>query len=99
RFLLTKDRSDEAWDIVREMHSSDNDPNHEFATVEFHQMKKQLELDNRLDSSWLEMMRRPSYRKRIFISSSILVLLYCTGTLVIASSFLLFHLEATHTGS
>ncbi|KAF2816821.1 general substrate transporter [Mytilinidion resinicola] len=85
RYLLTKDKIDEAWDIVREMHSSSDDPNHEFATVEFYQMKKQLEIDSRLDSSWIGMLRRPSYRKRLYISSSLLVLLYCTGTLTIAN--------------
>jgi MFS family permease len=87
RFLLTKGRSEEAWAIVRDLHFSNDDPNHDYAKKEFYQIQKQLELDGSLNSSWKEMLVRPSYRKRMFIACGLLSLIYCTGTLVIASKY------------
>jgi MFS family permease len=96
RFLLTKGRSEEAWAIVRDLHFSNDDPSHDYAKKEFYQIQKQLQLDGSLNSSWKEMLVRPSYRKRMFIACGLLSLIYCTGTLVIASAYLspfglLFH--------
>ncbi|KAI9743673.1 MAG: hypothetical protein M1818_002989 [Claussenomyces sp. TS43310] len=85
RWLLSKDRSAQAWDIVRELHTSDDDPAHEYAAGEFYQMKSQHELEQHLDGSWLEIARRPSYRKRALIAFSLPVILYSTGNLVITT--------------
>jgi hypothetical protein len=48
-------------------------------------MKKQLELDKSLDSSWKTIVSRPSYRKRALIACSLLSFIYSSGTLTISS--------------
>jgi MFS family permease len=85
RWLLTQDKRDQAWEIVKRLHTSDDDPDHEYATAEFFQMRKQMELERAMDSSWLEMLRRPSYRKRLVIVLALPFILYSTGNLVITS--------------
>jgi predicted nucleotidyltransferase len=52
RWLLTEEKSDRAWEIVRMLHSRGGD-DHSFAAVEFYQIKKQHELEIELESSWL----------------------------------------------
>ena len=87
RFLLAKGRTEQAWEIVRRLHTSDNDPGHEYATAEFFQMRSQHELEKTLNSSWLEILRRPSYRKRALMAFFLPVILYSTGNLVVTSKF------------
>lgn len=89
RWLLSKNRTNEAWDIVRTLHTSADDPGNTYATAEFYQMKKQHELEASLSSSWLEILRRPSYRKRAAIVFSLPVILYSTGNLVITSKHII----------
>lgn len=86
RWLLSKDRNEEAWEIVKKLHGSDDDPGHEYATAEFYQMTKQGELERRMDSSWLEIARRPSYRKRAIIVIALPCIIYSTGNLVVTST-------------
>jgi hypothetical protein len=85
RWLLAVDREDQAWEIVKRLHSTKDDPEHEYATGEFYQMKTQHNLDRGLDGSWLEMFRRPSYRRRALLSFFLPVIIYTTGNLVITS--------------
>jgi len=85
RFLLSKGRTNEAWEIVRRLHTSSDDPVHEYATAEFYQMKRQHELEASLSGSWLEILRRRSYRKRALIVFFLPVMLYSTGNLVVTS--------------
>ncbi|TVY54264.1 Lactose permease [Lachnellula cervina] len=85
RWLLAQDRNDEAWDIVRKLHTSTDDPLHNYATAEFYQMTKQHELEANLTSSWVEIFRRPSYRKRAAIVFMLPTILYTTGNLVITT--------------
>ncbi|KAF2494373.1 MFS transporter [Lophium mytilinum] len=85
RWLLAVDRNDEAWQIVKKLHTTKDDPDHEFATAEFYQMKSQHDLDRGLDGSWIEMFRRPSYRRRALLAFFLPVIMYTTGNLVITT--------------
>lgn len=85
RWLLAKKRTDQAWNIVRKMHVTKDDADHEFATAEFFQMQKQHDLDRSLDGSWAIMFSRPSYRKRALIAFFLPIIIYSTGNLVITS--------------
>ncbi|GAB7356243.1 hypothetical protein MBLNU459_g7058t1 [Dothideomycetes sp. NU459] len=58
---------------------------HLYAISEFTQMKQQFELEQHLNSSWLDILIRPSYRKRALIAFLLPVILYSTGNLVITS--------------
>lgn len=53
RWLLLNDRLDEARGIVMRIHSHKSDPGHEYAREEFFQMRKQMELDRTLPSTWV----------------------------------------------
>lgn len=86
RWLLSHDRKEEAWNIVAELHSTDTDVDREYATAEFYQIQKQNELDKQLDSSWVALFRRPSYRKRVFIAFALHWILFSTGNLTVTSS-------------
>lgn len=85
RFLLKVDQAEQAWNIVRGLHTSSDDPEHEYAKAEFFQMRAQHELDRTLNGSWLEILRRPSYRKRALIAFFLPMMLYSTGNLVVTS--------------
>lgn len=89
RWLLSHDRGEEAWKIIKELHHTSDDPDGVFAKGEFLQMEQQYALDSSLDSSWKIMITRPSYRKRVFIACFLLSSIYSSGTLVISSVFLL----------
>jgi Sugar (and other) transporter len=54
RWLLSKQRSDEAWEIVKRLHANPNDASDEFAEIEFRQMSKQIELDRTYKTSYYE---------------------------------------------
>jgi MFS family permease len=87
RWLLAHDRSEDAWKIVERLHRTNDDPHGEYAQSEFLQMRKQLELDMSLDSSWKVILTRPSYLKRAAISCCVLTFIYNSGVLVISSTF------------
>ncbi len=80
RYLLMKCRHGEAWDIVCRFHSTADDTNHEFAKIEMFQMRSQIELDRTLPSSWWEMMKRQSYRKRAVMAIFLTFALGSTGS-------------------
>lgn len=83
RWLMLKDRTDEARIILDKLHSDPSDPHNEYARAEFYQIQKQIALDRTLDSSWVAMFKRPSYRKRAFLAMDTTFFIQCSGVLVI----------------
>ena len=83
RFLLMRNRIEEAREVTMKLHSIRGDPDNEFARSEFYQMQKQAEFDRTLNPSWAEMFRRPSYRKRSFLAMGFAFLGQSTAVLVI----------------
>jgi len=83
RWLLTKERADEAWTIVKRLHANPNDTSDRFAETEFYQMRKQIEIDRTYKTSYYEIFRRPSYRKRALITMFMTYSLMSSGVLVI----------------
>jgi hypothetical protein len=53
-------------------------------------MHNQLALDQTFKSGYVEMLRRLSYRKRIFMATGLTFALQSLGVLVINSKYLLF---------
>lgn len=86
RFLLSKGKLDEAWKIIHRMHSNPNDPNDDFARREFYQMRKQIELDITFATSYWEIFRKPSLRKRALLTIFLEFSLMSSGVLVILSN-------------
>ncbi|KEF54374.1 uncharacterized protein A1O9_09540 [Exophiala aquamarina CBS 119918] len=83
RYLLMKGRIEEAREVVYKLHGKKDDPDNEFARGEFYQMSKQAELDRTLEPGWIEMFRRPSYRKRTFLAMGFAFFGQSTGVLVL----------------
>jgi len=67
RYLLMQGRIEEAREIIMKLHSVKDDLDQTFARGEFYQMSNQAELDRIQEAGWIEMFRRPSYRKRAFM--------------------------------
>jgi sugar porter (SP) family MFS transporter len=84
RYLLMKGHVDKAREIVRSLHSAHGDTEHRFAEIELFQMTRQIELDRTLPSSWLYIFRRPSFRKRMWMTVFIGFAVLSSGNLSIS---------------
>lgn len=84
RFLLMKGREEEAEKVVRQFHSVADDTEHQFVDTEMFQMRKQIELDRTLPSSWMDIFKRPSYRKRLVMAIYLTFSIQATGSQVMA---------------
>ncbi|KAH0830952.1 Sugar transporter family protein [Fonsecaea pedrosoi] len=83
RYLLLQDRADEAWEIIRDLHSFHGDES--FAQREFHEMKTQILFDRSLSGGYRAIFKRPSYRKRALMTMGLIFTLVSSGVLVIGS--------------
>ncbi|KAK7883526.1 hypothetical protein LTR67_011102 [Exophiala xenobiotica] len=77
RWLLLNDRPEQADAALRKLHTPKE------AAVEFVQIRKQMEVDRRLPSSYISMFTKPSYRKRTMIAIALSVAGQFSGILVI----------------
>lgn len=53
RWLLMRNRVEEARKVTIDLHSHKSDPEHHFAKAEFYQMHKQADFDRTLNASWV----------------------------------------------
>ena len=83
RFYLMKDKTDQAWSVIKSIHQDPNDPDDEYARREFYQMSEQAAFDRTVDSSWLQMFRRRSYLKRALFAMCLMLLTQSTAELVV----------------
>lgn len=83
RFLLMADRHEEAWKVVSALYKDPQDPDQPFARREFYQMQQQAAFDRTVTSTWAEMFRRPSYRKRSIMGIAFGFITQSTAVLVI----------------
>lgn len=86
RWLLSKDRADEALSVVMRLHAGMEDGGDpEFARKEFYQMRVQSEADRLMDDSWMAIARRKSFLRRAGLTTFLTFTLFSCGTLVINS--------------
>lgn len=90
RFLLLKGESEKAWQVLSHIHFDPTDLNQEFVKEEFYQMRTQIEFDRTLDSSWLHLFQKPSYRKRTGMACLVTFLGQSTAVLVAAAYVSIF---------
>ncbi|KAH0841819.1 hypothetical protein Z517_06639 [Fonsecaea pedrosoi CBS 271.37] len=83
RWLVMQDRAAEAKEIIYRLHADPKNPNNDYAAAEFYQINKQLAIDRTLGNSWMDMIRKPSYRKRCYLCIATAALIQCSGPLVI----------------
>jgi MFS family permease len=72
RWLLSKDRVDEAWTVVRRIRSNPDDPDDIVAKEEFYQIREQIVLERKKrielgQPLWQAVWTKKSYRKRMMI--------------------------------
>lgn len=72
RWLIWKDRVDEAWRITERLHHDPNDSTQLMAREEFYQMRAQIEYDRTQDLSMWYMFKKPSLRRRILLGCGVL---------------------------
>lgn len=85
RWLLKRGREEQALLVVQRLRRIKSHDNTSEVELEFLTMKNQLEMDRSLDSSWVTLIKRPSYRKRALIACSLLSFIYSSGTLTVSS--------------
>lgn len=85
RYLLMKQRTSQAWDIVRRFHTTPGNPDTRYAEMEMFQMKNQIELDRTLPHSWVYLFKTASMRKRMMMTFFIPFAVLSTGNLCIAT--------------
>lgn len=81
RWLCMQGRDAEAERILLSLHSDASDPEHRAAKLEFYQIRRQIEIDRTLGSSWLHMLKKPSYRKRALLALGTCGIIQCSGVL------------------
>ena len=83
RWLMKVGRTEEAKEILLRLHKTEQDEDQEFARAEFYQIQRQTEFDKTQNTSWLEMFRRPPYRKRTLLACTFAFIGQSTAVLVI----------------
>ncbi|KAK0288290.1 hypothetical protein LTR35_003764 [Friedmanniomyces endolithicus] len=112
RWLMSKDRFEEAESVLKRLHDRKGESNHETAIKEFYQMRKQLEQDRAVKASisTFEVFRTAANRKRALIVAAMWVLRVVTrpgrmwfnmftGVLIIANYAVLLFTQLGLTGS
>jgi hypothetical protein len=56
--------NEKAWEIIRKLHYDPLDPLEDGARAEFTQIVQQVEFDKKDNPGWIQMFKRPSWRRR-----------------------------------
>jgi MFS family permease len=83
RWLCMNGRDAEAEQVLLRLHADPTDPDNDIAKAEFYQIVKQIAIDRTLGSSWVQMFKKPSYRKRALLAVGTTGIIQCSGVLVI----------------
>lgn len=98
RWLIMKDRPDEAWTILSRLHKSaggDDDPG---ARAEFHQMREQIVFENANPSGYWAILTTRKYLKRAFLACFIQFAAQSSGGLTISSYSVIIYTNLGLTG-
>ena len=68
RWLLAKDRREEAFEIVKHLHASPTDPDNVAAKQEFYLMEKQFNMDKLYKPRFLEIFRTTANLRRSLVA-------------------------------
>lgn len=86
RWLLSKDRQSEAFNVILRLHASKEDPRSVQAREEFYLMEKQYEADKRLSLNRpFELFRTKANRRRAMISAMLMGFDQMIGTFVLTN--------------
>lgn len=90
RWLVMKDRGEEALAILKRLHSTGHAQSNEFAETEYQQIHGQVEFDRHHAATYWEIFTKPSYRKRAIFTIFLSWCIAGCGVLVINSEFSLY---------
>ncbi|KAK5735644.1 hypothetical protein LTR17_007995 [Elasticomyces elasticus] len=101
RWLMMKDRFEEAEAVLKRLHDRKGEENHETAIKEFYQMRRQLEEDRKIKStvSTFEVFKTAANRKRVAIVAAMMWFNMFTGVLIIANYAVLLFTQLGLSGS
>jgi len=85
RWLVMNDRHDEAQSILHKLHGSEDQATDTYARAEFYQIQKQIRVDKTLGNSWMHLLKKPYYRKRVLMGCGLTFFIQSSGDLVINS--------------
>ncbi|CAK7203429.1 hypothetical protein SEUCBS139899_006163 [Sporothrix eucalyptigena] len=98
RWLVLKDRKEDAWQIVHRLHHDPNDTEERNAQAEFTQICRQVAFDKQFDVSYIQMFRRGSWRKRSLLVLFLMFASQSTGVLGIGNYAILIYESLGFTG-
>lgn len=104
RWLISKDRLEEARIVLRRLRQSPDDPNDLVAREEFYQISEQLKLDDAKlratgYSKWAAVWKKPSYRKRMIMGFLIQWGAEFSGPLIINNYAVILYTNLGQTGA
>jgi len=85
RYLAWVNRYDDAWSVIQKIHHDVDDPTESSARAEFTQITKQVEYDKEQKTGYVEMFRKPSWRKRSLLVMFLMFASQSTGVLGITN--------------
>lgn len=68
RYLCLKGRTTEAWEVLQKIHRDPDDPTDSYAHAEFTQIVRQVEFDKEQKPGYIEMFKKPSWRRRSLLA-------------------------------
>ena len=88
RWLLSKDRKEQAWNVTRRLHASKKDPEDTFARAEYNQMQAQIDFERKHNAVGTLAQAKLAFSQKSFLKRLGLGFLVqfgnqCTGALVI----------------
>lgn len=86
-----QNRDDEAKAVLEKVHSRSG-TGHDRAHTELYQIQKQVAIDRELNCTWVQLFRKPSYRKRAWYAIGTTGIVQFAGVLVINSNSTPTHL-------
>ena len=87
RWLLMNDRHDEASKVLHRLHTKEE------ADIELFQIHNQVLVDRTLESSYVSLLKKPSYRKRVLLGCGTWTFIQFTGPLGESSTLLCDHID------
>lgn len=88
RWLIMQGRDEEALETLRRLHGGTHGGDDQFYMKEFHQIKSQHEIEKNESLGIVAILRRPSYRKRLYLIAGFAFAGQCTGIIPLQVSML-----------
>ncbi|KIV85577.1 hypothetical protein PV11_01255 [Exophiala sideris] len=79
RFLVWRGQREEAWRVIRKLHYDPADAGEEGARAEFTQIVRQVEFDKEQNTSFVQMFKKPTWRRRSLLAMFATFAAQCTG--------------------